>query len=362
VSLLAEARRVTTGHSAQKASEALPDAAANASPEVVAALLAAGADPNSRDPEGFSSLRLAMRAGKSETTAQLISRGAADDSTDIDRFLGACRRADRSAAEKLLAEHPDLPDRLTDDDRAAVVQGADSGPVAAVALMLDLGFSPHVRNRFGEQPLHTAAYGGNAEAVRLLIDAGADLEARDANFDGTPLAYATVGSGERAGQPGNWIGTVRLLVEAGASRDDVWISDKPPSEEVISLLRGYGITPDDEPEPPLDEREDLPRSIGAGVMAEIAQHLEVACRDLHLALLGPLVPPRVRGGEGPQACAPSPQVVDWYRRLPAAGPPPTVESVEAARDAVVVGITRARHAEGARPAPAERLYQAFTVV
>ena len=29
--------------------------------------------------------------------------------------------------------------------------------------MLDLGFSPHARNGFGEQPLHTAAYVGNAD-------------------------------------------------------------------------------------------------------------------------------------------------------------------------------------------------------
>ena len=86
----------------------------------------------------------------------------------------------------------------------------------AVALLLDLGFSPGDRNGLGEQPLHTAAYHGNAEVVRLLIDAGAELDARDARFDGTPLAYATVGSGERAGRPGNWAETVRLLIEAGA--------------------------------------------------------------------------------------------------------------------------------------------------
>ena len=115
--------------------------------------------------------------------------------------------------------------------------------------MLDLGFSPQVRNGFGEQPLHTAAYAGNAEAVRLLLDAGADPEARDARFGATPLAYATVGSGERAGQPGNWIEVVRVLVDAGASRDGVWIAGKPPGEEVIDLLQSYGIRPDDEPEP-----------------------------------------------------------------------------------------------------------------
>ena len=148
----------------------------------------------------MSALRRAVRAGKNETVALLVRRGAPDDSTDIDRFIGACRRADRQSAEELLAQYPDLRDRLTDDDRAAIVEAAGSGSVAAVGLMLELGFSPDARNGFGEQPLHSAAYTGNAELVRLLIDAGADVDGRDARFDSTPLAFATVGSGERAGQ------------------------------------------------------------------------------------------------------------------------------------------------------------------
>ena len=154
-----------------------------------------------------------------ETVALLVRHGASDDSNDVDRFIGACRRADRAAAEQLLAEHPDLPVRLADEDRAAVVAAAVTAPPAAVALMLDLGFSALDRNGFGEQPLHSAAYHGNAEMARLLIDAGADVDARDSRFESTPLAFATVGSGESAGRPGNWVETVRLLIDAGASRD-----------------------------------------------------------------------------------------------------------------------------------------------
>jgi ankyrin repeat protein len=359
VSLLTGALRGATGRLAREATEALPGAAADASPEVVAALLAAGADPRARDSEtGFSAVRRAVRAGQAETAALLVRHGAPDDSTDVDRFIGASRRADRAAAERLLAEHPDLPGRLTVDDRAAVADAAGSAPAAAVALMLDLGFSPEDRNGFGEQALHTAAYHGNAEVVRLLIDAGADLEARDARFDGTPLAYATVGSRERAGQPGNWIETAGLLIDAGASRDDVWISGKPPSEEVIALLRSYGVTPDDESEPQGDEADDVPRSAGTGVMADVAQHLEAAYRNLDLELLGSLLHPQVQWSG---LCNTSAQVLDWYQQSLADGTRPTVESVEVDRDAVVLGITLSQPAEGARPAPAERLYQVFTV-
>ncbi len=127
----------------------------------------------------------------------------------------------------------------------------------------------------GEQPLHIASYAGNAEAVRHLLGAGADVDARDTRFDATPLAFATVGSGEQAGKPGSWLEVVRQLVSAGASHDGAWIAGKPPSEEVIDLLHSYGISPDDEPETRLDDTGD-PLPLAAGVMADIARHLEAA--------------------------------------------------------------------------------------
>jgi ankyrin repeat protein len=356
LALLLASLGADAGQAEQQATEALPDAAASASLDVVAALLTAGADPRASDEHGVSALRLAVRAGKNESADLFASRGASDDSTDTDRFIGACRRADRPAAEKLLAEHPDLLGRLTDNDRAAIFEAANSASGAALGLMLDMGFSPDVRNDSGEQPLHTAAYSGNAEAVRHLLDSGADV--RDDRFDSTPLAFATVGSGAQAGKPGNWIEVVRLLIDARSSRQGVWILGKPPSEEVIDLLLGYGISPDDEPEPQLEDTDDLPLSLGTGVMADIARHLEAAYRSLDLELLGSLLHPDVRwSGE----CSTSAQVLDWYRHLMADGTQAKVDSLEVDRDAVVMGISVAGQAEGARPVRAERVFQVFTI-
>ena len=42
----------------------------------------------------------------------------------------------------------------------------------------------------GETPLHRAAAFGSAEAIQLLLDAGAIIDARDANGD-TPLSWAS---------------------------------------------------------------------------------------------------------------------------------------------------------------------------
>jgi hypothetical protein len=358
LSLLLDALHATGSEAARMATQALPDAAANASLPVVSALLHAGADPSAADDEGVSALRLAVRAGRNDTAERLRAAGAADDGNDVDLFIGACLNGDRAGAERILAGHPDLPGRLSVQDRAVIVDAAASRPRGTIALMLDLGFSPHARDDSGEQPLHTAAYSGNAAVVRLLLEAGADVDARDTQFDGTALAFATVGSGEQAGQPGDWIQTVRLLIEAGASRCDVWVAGKPPSEEVADLLQRYRITPDETVDQQPDGQAGVPGPIGTGVMADIARHLETAYRNRDLGLLGSLLHPHV---QWTGLCTNSEQVLDWYRGLIADGTVADVHSVEVDRDALILGLVVGRKAEGARPAPPQELYQVFTV-
>jgi ankyrin repeat protein len=191
--LLDAAAQQTPDQVATMATGALASASAHASTPVVAALLDAGADPAKlvaedeqtvhASPDALSPLRRAVRAGNEQTAALLLARGVADDATDIDRFLGACARGDRATAQRLLGTHPRLSDRLSDRDQAAIVDVADSShAVAAVRLMLELGFSPHARNKFDETPLHLAAAAGDPDTVRLLLDHGAELDARDDNY------------------------------------------------------------------------------------------------------------------------------------------------------------------------------------
>ena len=109
--------------------------------------------------------------------------------------------------------------------------------------MLDLGFPVGARGGdHGGTALHAAAYCGSAGAVRLLLDRGANLEARDATWNSPPLDWAAVGSGERpATNPRpDWIATVAALLEAGASTEGITLSpDEPkqPSPDVAALLR-----------------------------------------------------------------------------------------------------------------------------
>jgi hypothetical protein len=101
-------------------------------------------------------------------------------------------------------------------------------------------------------PLHAAAYNGSVETVRLLLDRGTDLHARDASRDDTPLGRAIVGRGERPqhNRHADWVTTVQALLDADAAIDGITLSaddPKPPSPEVADLLRAHGV-PDDTPD------------------------------------------------------------------------------------------------------------------
>jgi hypothetical protein len=119
---------------------------------------------------------------------------------------------------------------------------ARSGDLAAVGRIA--AHTPAARP--GTVTLAAVAAAGSAATVRLLLDHGADIEARDTTWVSAPLEWAIVGSGMRPG-PGprpDWPATVRVLLDAGASTDGIILSPddpKPPSPEVAALLRTRGI-------------------------------------------------------------------------------------------------------------------------
>jgi ankyrin repeat protein len=217
--------------------------------ELVELLVARGGDPTATGWDGRSAYRMAVRRGRPDVAALLLRHGARDDGADVDRFLDACLRADRATARQRAVDDPGLLGRLTGDDHKVLVRAADYGDLDAVRLMLDLGFPADVHAGVdGATPLHAAAAAGSVEVVRLLIGRGADLDARDGQWQATALAWATVGSGSQLGHnpAPDWPGTVRLLIEAGVSLDGAWVGGKPPSPEVAEVLSSYGIGPDDE--------------------------------------------------------------------------------------------------------------------
>ncbi len=226
--------------------EALAEAVAEANLDAVAILLAAGADADAPGPDGRSARRRALTAGVA-ATVELLGGGSDDP---VDRLLEAIVTADGAAAHSLAAADPAFVDRLEGADRAALVAAAEHGNRASVGLMLELGFPIEARREGtdddGATALHAAAWAGSAETVALLLDHGADLSARDTRWQSQPLEWALVGSGEApASAPASdWVTTVAILLDAGASLDGITFNpDEPkqPSAAVLELLRSRGL-------------------------------------------------------------------------------------------------------------------------
>ncbi|HEY2266815.1 MAG TPA: ankyrin repeat domain-containing protein [Streptosporangiaceae bacterium] len=220
---------------------------AGCSAELTGLLLGYGANPDTPGPDGRSPYVLAVTRGRTAVAMQLRQNGADVTITGTGRLLAACQDADRAKAERLLARDPGLPGRIpAAQQAAALIHAAETGNIAAITLMLDLGFPVDGRGDDGGTALHAAAYSGSAPAVRLLLDRGAGIEARDTSWDSTPVEWAAIGSGEQpASDPRpDWAGAVQALLDAGASARDITLSPddpKPPSAEVAALLRRHGV-------------------------------------------------------------------------------------------------------------------------
>lgn len=101
------------------------------------------------------------------------------------------------------------------DDREDLHQAARRGDVARVRALLDAGVKPDTEGRHGITALMVAAGEGHEEVARLLVERGADVNARERFFNQTVLAHAT-----RAKKAG----LVRWLLEKGSTDADSALS------------------------------------------------------------------------------------------------------------------------------------------
>ncbi len=173
-------------------------------------------------------------------TLPTLLTGAAASAATVDlRLVDAARSQDQPAVRRLLGQHVDVNARAHDGSTALlwaahwndvesagllIRGGADTnisndfritplslactnGSARFVALLLDARANPDTPIATGETPLMTCAATGNADAVRLLISRGADVNAKEPSQHQDALMWAAA---ERHAD------VVRALVEAGA--------------------------------------------------------------------------------------------------------------------------------------------------
>ncbi len=186
---------------------------------MLALLLEHGADPSRARADGATPHGLALRYGNTTTAAALAAAGA-DPSrgSTLDRFLAACHAGDASAARAILAREPGLIESLDPEALGQLGRAAGRGDAGAVRVFLELGFAPGFGGPGADTPLHHAAWNGRPECVRLLLEGGAPVNGRDAQFGCSPLAWACHGSVHCREADADYLVVLDLLVAAGADR------------------------------------------------------------------------------------------------------------------------------------------------
>ena len=243
-------------------------AATNRSGPLAALLLDAGADPRAARPNGETALMHAARAGAVDVARALVARGAdlnATTSRGFTPLMFAAAEGHAAVAGVLVETGADLAARTeaivprqTGYRRSAANDGnprrlRDNQALLISQLQQDGDLEPR-RPQGGFTPLLYAAMAGDADTVRLLVSAGADVNETAA--DGTTPLIVTLQRGIEEGLwrlPGGRNQAVAALLLArgadpnlaAAGYTALHVASATGQHEAAEALLAHGADPND---------------------------------------------------------------------------------------------------------------------
>ena len=167
----------------------LCDAVRKGRVEIVKILLDHGATVNTRANEtGFTPLHLAAAAGDANVIRMLLAKSA--DRTVRDVF-GATPLEHAVHLNQTLSVEALLPPGAASQLADLLSEAVVKGNAGMVAVLLDRGADVNARNKSASTPLHDAALKDRAEVAKVLLQHGADVRARN-GYGGSPLHDAAL--------------------------------------------------------------------------------------------------------------------------------------------------------------------------
>jgi len=169
-----------------RAADSLPDAVQAGNLNAAIAMLEAGTDPNTLSVDGTTALHWSVYHRNLAMTRQLLLAGA---NPDLANDFGAtpmslaAEHGDFAIMESLLQAGGD-PESPNAEDQTLLMAVARTGRLDTAQLLLDHGANVNAKENWGGQTaLMWAAAQRQPEMVRLLIEHGADVNARGKNHD-----------------------------------------------------------------------------------------------------------------------------------------------------------------------------------
>jgi cytohesin len=176
--------------------------------EAVKEFLAAGADVNAKAEFGETPLHTAVSNDHKEIIELLIKEGADVNAVAMDDVfsdqtpLDAANKYNQGAVAVLLRKYGGK----TCVELEALIDSAKKGDIEGIKQHLAAGGDVSFRNKNGDTMLNYAAYLGHKEIVELLVENGAEVNAKGL-ADWTPLHLAAYNNNEQI---------VQLLIAKGA--------------------------------------------------------------------------------------------------------------------------------------------------
>ncbi len=202
---------------------------------LIALLLERGAvidDPAAAGNE-HSAVAGCLANNRPQAAEYLASRGAR---LDLDTAAGV---GDLDTVRRFVAEDGTLRDGATADRLArGLAWAAQFGRATVLEFLLAHGANA-ASHRDGATALHWAAYSGELSCVRVLLEQGAPVNAKDADFDGTPLGWALYGWGTRDldRDREGYCNVVSTLVSAGGTVAREWLDEQERGVPLEAMIR-----------------------------------------------------------------------------------------------------------------------------